>query len=189
MPLTTLDPKTALVVVDVQKGILSLPLVHPAATIAYRASRLAKAFRASGQPVVLVNVNGVASLGRTDAGPTRFTLPPEWSELVPELEPQPSDIRITKQRPDAFFSTTLDSDLKRRGITQVVLCGVATSLGVESTARAAYDHGYNVSLVVDAMTDMDAEAHQHSIARVFPRLGETGTSDVLLALLEKHRAV
>ncbi|MCU1620769.1 MAG: putative hydrolase, partial [Modestobacter sp.] len=83
----------------------------------------------------------------------------------------------------AFHATDLDLQLRRRGITQIVLAGIATSAGVESTARAAHEHGYSVTLAVDAMTDLDAEMHRHSVAKVFPRLGETGTTADVLALL------
>jgi nicotinamidase-related amidase len=75
--------------------------------------------------------------------------------------------------------------LRQRGVTQVFLTGVATSLGVESTARSAYDHGYNVVLVVDAMTDRDADAHRHSVEKILPRLGETATTDDVLKLLKE----
>jgi nicotinamidase-related amidase len=184
MPLTTLDPKPALVVIDLQKGILSFPTEHPSAPVIEKAGRLARAFRKKGLPVVLVNVAGVAP-GRTDAGPMNFSPPPDWLEIVPELDPQASDIRVTKQQWGAFYGTALDLELRRRGVTQIVLCGVATSIGVESTARDAYEHGYNVALAVDAMTDMSAEAHDNSLARIFPRLGETGKTEALLALLEK----
>jgi isochorismate hydrolase len=74
--------------------------------------------------------------------------------------------------------------LKERGVTQVVIAGVATSFGVESTARQAYDDGYNVTLAIDAMTDVRAESHEHSVTRVFPVLGETGSTADILALLD-----
>ncbi len=184
MPLTTFDAKTALVIIDLQKGILSFPTAHPSAPILEKAGRLARAFRKKGWPVVLVNVAGGAP-GRTDAGPLSFTPGPDWLDLVPELDPQPSDLRVTKMQWGAFYGTALALQLRRRGVTQVVPCGIATSIGVESTAREAYERGYNVTLVIDAMTDMNAEAHDHSLARIFPRLGETGTTDAALALLEK----
>ena len=75
--------------------------------------------------------------------------------------------------------------LRQRGVTQVVLTGVATVRGVESTARSAYDLGYNVTLVVDAMTDRDADAHHHSVEKIFPRLGETATTDDVLKRLKQ----
>jgi nicotinamidase-related amidase len=121
--------------------------VHPTGEIIGRAARLARAFRERGLPVVLVNVTGVAP-GRTDAGPRKFSFPPDWTELVPELEQHPDDHLVTKQRVGAFHGTSLDDYLRRRGVTQVVLTGVSTGAGVESTARSAYDLGYHVTFVV-----------------------------------------
>jgi nicotinamidase-related amidase len=181
MPFATLDPVTALVVIDLQKGIVGLPTAHPAADIVERASQLASAFRRHGRPVVLVNVAGVAP-GRTDA-PGRGTLPPDWSQLVPELNAQPGDHRVTKMQWGAFLGTSLDQFLRRRGVTQIVLAGISTSIGVESTARAAYELGYNVVLAIDAMTDLDADAHRNSITKIFPRLGEVTTTSAVLAAL------
>jgi nicotinamidase-related amidase len=184
MPLTKLDTTVALIVIDLQKGIVGLPAVHPAGEIIARAAQLARAFREQGLPVVLVNVSGAAP-GRTDAGPRKFSFPADWTELIPELEQHPGDHIVTKQRWGAFLGTTLDDYLRQRGVTQVVLTGVATSIGVESTARSAYDCGYNVALVVDAMTDRDADAHRHSVEKIFPRLGETDTTDNVLKLLKE----
>ena len=184
MPLTKLDTTAALIVIDLQKGIVGLPTVHPAGEVVDRSAQLARAFRDRRLPVVLVNVSGRAP-GRTDAGPSKSSFPPDWTELVPELEQQPSDCIVTKQRVGAFIGTSLDETLRQRGVTQVFLTGVATSLGVESTARSAYDHGYNVVLVVDAMTDRDADAHRHSVEKIFPRLGETATTDDVLKLLKE----
>ncbi len=182
MPLTKLDTTAALVVIDLQKGIVGMPTVHPAGEVTGRAAQLARAFRERGLPVVLVNVAGRAP-GRTDAGFPKFSLPADWAELVPELQQHPSDHLVTKQRWGAFLGTTLDDYLRQRGVTQIVLAGIATSIGVESTARSAYDLGYNVVLVVDAMTDRDADAHRHSVEKIFPRLGETDTTANVLKLL------
>ncbi len=183
MPLTQLDSKPALVVIDLQKGLAGLPTVHPFTEIVARTALLARAFRA-GLPVVLVNVTGAAP-GRTDAGPPKFSFPPDWTELVPELEAIPGHQKVTKERWGAFHGTSLDDYLRAEGVTQIVLAGVATSIGVESTARSAYDLGYNVTLVLDAMTDLSPDAHRHTIENIFPRLGETAaTSDVLKLLQE-----
>ena len=100
--------------------------------------------------------------GRTEVR-FNFSPPADWTELVPELDRQPSDYTVTKQQIGAFYGTALEQILRRHGVTQVVLAGVATSSGVEATARNAYDHGYNVTLVVDAMTDLSADAHRHSV--------------------------
>jgi nicotinamidase-related amidase len=187
MPLTTLDPKTALVVIDLQKGIIALPTLHPAAEIVSRSSALAKAFRAHGLPVVLVNVDGGAP-GRTEQPRMGGPFPDGWTDLVPELDRQPNDIVLTKRTWGAFASTDLERQLKARGVTQVVITGVATATGVEATARQAYEAGFNVTLAIDAMTDRRAEAHDYSIANVFPRLGETGTTQDVIDLLDNRSA-
>ena len=182
MPITTFDPTAALVVIDLQKGIVGMPTAHPASDIVGRAAKLARAFREKGLPVVLVNVTGGAP-GRTDVPRPAFSLPPDWTELVPELDRQPGDVIVSKQRWGAFLGTGLNDAMRARGVTQIVLIGVATSIGVESTARSAYDLGYNVVLVVDAMTDRDGDAHRHSVEKIFPRLGQTDITDNVLKLL------
>jgi nicotinamidase-related amidase len=185
MPLTKVDTHSALVVIDLQKGIVGLPTVHPIDEIISRTARLARSFREQGLPVVLVNVTGGAP-GRTDAGSPKFSFPADWTELASELEQHPEDHTISKQRWGAFIGTSLDDYLRQRGITQLVLTGVATSIGVESTARSAFDFGYNVVLAVDAMTDLDADNHRHSVESIFPRLGETTKTDDLLKLLKER---
>lgn len=183
MAITTLDPRTALVVIDLQQGIMSMPMVHPPAQVIAQSAKLAQAFREKGLPVVLVNVAGVAP-GRTETPPRAGgARPANWTELVPELDQQPGDILVTKYTWGAVHGTPLDMHLRRQGVTQVVLCGIATSIGVESTARSLYECGYNLTLVTDAMTDRDAETHENSIKRIFPRLGETGTTQDVLAKL------
>jgi nicotinamidase-related amidase len=182
MPLTTLDDVAALVVIDLQKGIAAIPTVLPASEVASRTAKLARAFRKRNLPVVLVNVAGRAP-GRTDAGPPKFSFPPDWTDLMPELEQQPGDLLVTKQRVGAFIGTPLHEQLQQRGVTQIFLTGISTSAGVESTARSAYDHGYNVVFVTDAMTDRDADAHGYCVEKVFPRFGETETSENVLKRL------
>ena len=182
MPLTKLDANAALIVIDLQKGIVSIPTVHPAAEIIERTAQLARTFRQRGLPVVLVNVTGRAP-GRTDAGTATFSFPADWTELVAELDRHPDDYPVSKQRWGAFIGTSLHDYLRQRGVTQIFLTGIASSSGVESTARSAYDYGYNVVLVVDAMTDRDADAHRHSVEKIFPRLGQTDTTDSVLMLL------
>jgi nicotinamidase-related amidase len=182
MAITVLDETAALVLIDLQKGVVGMPVVHPVGEIVARAAQLAQAFRASGRVVVLVNVAGVAP-GRTEAGRRNLAFPPDWMELVPELDQQPGDLLVTKHRVGAFIGTGLDAMLRERGVTQVVLAGVSTSSGVEATARSAYDYGYHVALVVDAMTDLSAEAHQYNVEKVFPKIGETDTTENVLRLL------
>lgn len=185
MTLSTLDPATALIVIDLQNGIVSLPTAHPTADVVRRSAQLADAFRSHDLPVVLVRALGRAP-GRTEA-PLRSgnaPVPEGFADLVAELTPQPGDHLIAKRTWGAFHETGLAELLAGLGVTQVVVVGVATSAGVESTARAAHEHGLNVTLAVDAMTDMSAEAHENSVARIFPRIGETGTTDEVIALLD-----
>ncbi len=186
MALTTMDPRAALVVIDLQKGVVGLPVAHPMDGIVERTASLAAAFRKHGLPVVLVNVAGGAP-GRTDVSRPASTPPSDWTDIVDALDPRPEDHRITKLRWGAFHGTALDLHLRDHGVTQIVLAGVATSGGVESTARAAYEHGYHVVLATDAMTDRSADAHANSIERIFPKLGETATTAEVLEELERTR--
>ncbi len=188
MAITTLDPKTALIVIDLQKGIVGMPTVHPGAEVVNRAAALAEAFRRHGLSVVLVNVDSLAP-GRTEQqAPNLAAFPADWAELVPELNRQPHDHAVTKRTWGAFTGTGLNEHLKSLGVTQVVIAGIATSAGVESTARQAHELGYHVTLAVDAMTDRSAEAHANSVARIFPRLGETGATQDVIDLLDKRSA-
>jgi nicotinamidase-related amidase len=183
MPLTKLDTTTALIVIGLQKGIAGLPTVHPIGEVLKHAGALAEAFRSHGLPVVLVNVDGAAP-GRTEQAPRIRDFPAGWTDLVPELNRQPEDHTVTKRTWGAFTNTGLGEHLKKLDVTQVVIAGVSTSAGVESTARQAHELGFNVTLAVDAMTDMNSDAHIDSVTRIFPRLGETGTTRDVIDLLE-----
>jgi len=133
---------------------------------------------------VLVNVAGRPP-GWTGQGPrSNPSFSDGWTDLLPQLDQQPSDIAVTKRSWGAFATTDLESQLKARGVTQVVLTGVATSVGVEATARQAYEQGFNVTLALDAMTDLREEAHVYSVRNVFPRLGETASTKEIISLLE-----
>jgi nicotinamidase-related amidase len=186
MPLTALDPTTALIVIDLQKGIVDGHFIHPIGEIIDRTRALIDVFRAKKLPVVLVNVAGRAP-GRTEQGPrSSLTFAEGWTDFLPELNRQPSDIAVTKRSWGAFATTDLEGRLKARGVTQVVVTGVVTSAGVEATARQAYEQGFNVTLALDAMTDIREEAHEYSIRNVFPRLGETGSTQEIISLLERR---
>ena len=182
MPLTTLDERSALVAVDLQQGLRGYPLAHPMDEVISRAAGLAAAFRRHGLPVVLVNAAGRAP-GRTDQPRPALAPAAGWMDFAPELGQQPGDLVVTKRAPGAFGDSPLAGLLRERGVTQVVIVGVATSNGVEATARGAYDLGFNVTLPIDAMTDTSADLHHHCVERVFPRLAECGACADLLALL------
>ncbi|MFE0511423.1 hydrolase [Streptomyces sp. NPDC058964] len=195
MSLTALDPRTALVAIDLQNGIVGTPTrPYPAADVVSRTVELADAFRARNLPVVLVRVSFApdgadAVPGRTERQARGLALPEGWDVIVDDLSGHSGDIHVTKRNWGAFHGTDLDVQLRRRGVTQIVLTGIATSIGVESTARAAYEHGYHVTLATDAMSDRDDESHRGSVERIFPRLGETGTTAEILEILAKtHNA-
>lgn len=182
MPLTHIDAVPALVLIDLQKGIVNRPTAHPAMEIVNRAAQLAQAFRRRKFPVVLVNVEGSAP-GRTQTAWPRGQLPADWIELVPELSPAQDDILISKRNWGAMIRTGLHDILQKKGVTQIFIGGISTSIGVESTAREAFGLGYNVVLIQDAMTDLSADNHRHTVEQIFPRLGElTPTMDLLQRL-------
>ncbi|HUD93656.1 cysteine hydrolase family protein [Sphingobium sp.] len=175
MPISQMDSRSALVVVDLQKGLAHYPTIHPIEDVAHQAGLLAKAFRDRGLPVYLVAVAGVAP-GRVEQGFALEELPHDFLELLPELGRQSDDHVITKHGWGAFTGTGLDTLLRAAGVTQVVLAGILTSVGIESTARQAHELGFNVTIALDAITDIVPLAHANSLENIFPRLGETGTS-------------
>ena len=190
VPITALDPKTALVVIDIQKGVARMQTVHPVDAIIANVVRLVDAFRAKQLPVVLVRVGWSADQG--DALKSRNQAPPpagkrsgDFFEYVDALNTDPSrDILIHKRQWGAFYGTDLDLQLRRRGVTNLVMCGISTSIGVESTARDAWERSYNLSFASDAMSDMNADAHDRALQVIFPRIGEIGTTSEILATLQ-----
>jgi nicotinamidase-related amidase len=182
---TALDKNTALVLIDLQNGIVNLPMAHPVQNILATSAMLVAAFRKANLPIVIVNVNpsGNWLQSRKDAKAPAFTPPAEWLEIAPEILTQPTDVFITKRTWSAFFDTALDEQLKAKGVTDIVLAGISTSIGVEGTARDASRLGYNIAFATDAMTDMVASAHEHSQKIIFPRLGEVDTTDKIIELL------
>jgi nicotinamidase-related amidase len=187
-----LDPaSTALVVIDLQRGIATGNTApRPAAEVVDRAARLAAALRAKGGPIVWVHVTPSAD-GRdglrplTDGQPVGGrAMPSDWAELLPELGIEPQDIVITKRQWGAFYGTELDLQLRRRGVGTILLCGISTNIGVESTARDAYERGYQQVFVEDAMACRDAEEHRHTVATLFPRIGRVRSTEEVLAALK-----
>jgi nicotinamidase-related amidase len=186
-----IDPKTtALVLIDLQKGITGQSVApHSAQEVVANCARLADRFRLLGALVVLVHVSltrdgGDRLTALVDAqGWSTGTRPPDWDELVPAIGPREGDLVVTKRQWGAFYGTDLDLQLRRRGIATIVLGGISTNFGVESTARSAYEHNYAVIFAEDAMASMTAEAHSFAMTTIFPRLGRIrSTAQVLTAL-------
>jgi nicotinamidase-related amidase len=186
------DPKTsALVLIDLQNGIVGRTTEpHAAADVVSRATRLAERFRARGGTVVLVRVAFAADGSDRVRTPIDSAIPalamtPEWSEIVASLGPKPGDLVVTKRQWGAFYGTDLELHLRRRGITTIVLGGISTNFGVESTARDAYERAFALVFAEDAMSALDADAHTFAIRNIFPRLGRVrSTADVLAVLGE-----
>jgi nicotinamidase-related amidase len=179
------DPKTtALVLIDLQNGIMGRTLApHSSSDLVARAAQLAAALRAKGGTVVYVRVDMTDMLHLpVDAPAWDPNAPPPpaiASELVPESGFQAGDLVITKRHWGAFYGTELDQQLRRRRIRTIMLGGVATNFGVESTARAAHDRGYELIFVEDAMTSLSGEAHDFTIQHIFPRMGRVRTVEQL----------
>ena len=180
---------TALVLIDLQQGILPYARApYDAAAVLAMAAAMAAAFRAAKSPVVRVKVGFSADGGDVpksivDAPNPGGPPPANWLADAPELPPQPGDIPILKRQWGAFHGTELDLQLRRRGIRTLVLAGIATSIGVESTARVAWELGYDIIFAEDATSGPDAAMHANSFGKVFPRLGRVRkTADVLAAI-------
>ncbi|CCE08493.1 putative hydrolase [Bradyrhizobium sp. STM 3843] len=182
-----LDPKTtALVLIDLQNGIVGLPLApRTGPDVAQRSREIAGRFRVAGSPVVLVNVGFAADFGDALSQPVdqpmgrpEGSLPHNWSSLVDGLK-EAGDLTITKRQWGAFYGTELDLQLQRRGVKTIVLGGIATNFGVESTARQAWEHGYAVVIPEDLCTSVSEELHQMAVRNIFPRISRVTRSDDL----------
>ena len=181
--------KTALVVIDLQKGIASRPTAPYAAdAVIKNAAALADAFRKNNMPVFLVRVtpspDGKDALHPVaDQAMPAWNPPADWADIVPEMGPKQGDFVITKHQWGAFYGTELDLEFRRRGITTMVLCGISTNIGVESTARFAYEYGYQQIFAEDAMAAMSAEEHAFTTTKTFPRIGLVRKSREIVASL------
>ena len=186
---TTLDQATALVLIDLQHGITALPTAHPADDIVMRSAALADGFRQHHLPVVATRVGFSADGGdvvrtRTAANTPMVTFGPEGTVMRPELRLDEKAIVITKRGWNAFYGTELDLQLRRRGISGIVLAGISTSVGIESAARAAAERDYQLTIVTDAVTDTDLGAHNNSLKAIFPKIAELATTDEVVAALD-----
>ncbi|MEO6876759.1 MAG: isochorismatase family protein [Opitutaceae bacterium] len=179
---------TALVLIDLQNAIVARELApHPSSLVVQNSRKLAEAVRAAGGTVVYVHVDLAGILQPTvDAprAPSDSPPPPvSANDLVPEAGFQTGDFLVTKRHWGAFYATDLDQHLRRHRVKTIILGGIATNYGVESTARAAAERAYEQVFVEDAMTSFSAEAHGFSIKNILPRLGRIrSTAEVIAAL-------
>ena len=182
--------KTALVVIDLQKGIVAgITEPHASADVVKNAAALAGAFRAKKMPVFLVHVTPSAD-GKDGLRPSADNVmafgarSADWADIVSEMRQSPEDFVITKRQWGAFYGTELDLQLRRRNIDTIVLCGISTNIGVESTARDAYERGYQQIFAEDASAARSAEEHIHAMQGIFKRIGRVRSTKEILSALQ-----
>ncbi|WP_372452255.1 MULTISPECIES: isochorismatase family protein [Priestia] len=173
--------KTALVLIDLQKGIVPIG----GDEIVEKSVQLVNRFREQNGFISFVRVDfqdGKDALTpETDQNPSvPQERPADWAEFDPRLNVQENDYVVTKRQWGAFFGTDLDLQLRRRGIDTIVLCGIATNIGVESTAREAFQYGYNQIFITDAMATFTKEEHEATLSYIFPKIGKLRTTQQFL---------
>ncbi|HEY3360978.1 MAG TPA: hydrolase [Methanosarcina sp.] len=187
--LTIDKTKTALVVIDLQKGITSQTRKpYLAQDVIKNASKLVNVFRKNEMPVFLVHViitkETMLNVLSDESFLSYSTPSPDWSEFVPEMSPTSKDIVISKKQWGAFYGTDLELQLRRRGMNTIVLCGISTDFGVESTARFAYEYGFQQIFAEDAMASRSEEQHNAAVNFIFKRIGRVRKTDEILKALQ-----
>ena len=182
--------KTSVVVIDLQKGITAIQAEpYTAEIVIENSARILTAAREKEMPVFLIHVTPSPDLkdALKPVSETSFSFSkrdPSWSEYVPELNIKPGDFLITKHQWGAFYGTELDLQLRRRKIDTIILCGIATNFGVESTARYAYELGFNQIFVRDAMAARSKEEHEYPLKYIFPRMGLIRNTEEILKAIQ-----
>lgn len=194
--MTLLDPRTtALVLIDMQ-GAVRNHAAEPrsADEVIEAARRLVEAARAGGALVVYVRTSFLPDESDSLRPPIDHARPPKpsrpagWDQLVPEMEPSPTEPVVVKRSWNAFHGSDLDLQLRRHGVETVVMAGISTNFGVEGTARAAFDHGYSIVFVPDVMASATSELHSFAVTEIFPQLGRVRDADVVIAALADRSA-
>ena len=189
-----LDPrKTALVLIDLQRGVLERPgAPRTSSEVLRHAVALAQACVEAQVLIVRVHVAFASdfsdmpgSLVDSPIPRPPGGLPAGWSDFAPEVAALPAAIEITKRHWSAFHGTELDLQLRRRGLNTIVLAGIATNFGVESTARDAWQHNYAVVIAEDATTSFDAEMHRLAIEKILPRVSRVRSAAEIIAALRR----
>ncbi|MFC4102672.1 isochorismatase family protein [Paenibacillus xanthanilyticus] len=178
-------PQTALIVIDLQKWLGNSYAPYSKEHVIDRSAAMVRTFREAGAFVGIVRVStkDFKDMPRPllDQAPPPLNLVPGWDEIVPEIGVADTDHLITKRQWGAFYGTDLDQQLRRRGITTIVLCGIASGIGVDTTAREALAHGYQVVFAIDAMSGFSQAEHDHVRKVIFPRIGRIRTTEDILA--------
>jgi nicotinamidase-related amidase len=140
---------TALLVIDVQKGMFAEEPVYRGTQLLEVLNDLIGRARAAGTPVIYVRHNG-----------NRIEHPlhpdnPGWP-IHPAIAPADGELIVDKREPDSFYETTLQQELEARGIKKLVISGIQTDLCVDTTCRRAYSLDYEITLASDAHSTWDA---------------------------------
>ena len=185
-----LDPRTtALVIIDLQLGIVARQTApYDSAAVVARAAELGRLFAAAGATLALVHVGFTnADMPNQDVDePMQMNpdaLPPQWTEFVPEIAALPAHFTVKKRNWGAFYGTDLDLQLRRRGIKKLVLAGIATNIGVEMTAREAWQHNYSVVIAEDACATFSDEMHRFAMEKIMPRIARVRSTEAILSAL------
>lgn len=184
-----LGANSALVLIDLQAGIVAHDTApYTSSEVVAASARLADAFRAKGLPVIIVTVGWAADMADAprQALAGQINAPADVDAFVavsPELNCVPTDILIRKRQWGAFYGTDLDLQLRRRGVQTIVLAGIATNIGVESTARAAWEHGYSIVFAEDATASFATDMHNFAFEKIFPRLGFVSDTAAIIGAL------
>ena len=186
--------KTAFVAIDMQKEIVNNGTLspHTAASILTNNDLLVRTLKRTAALKVLVNVD-ISTFPylsqQTDMGGMTASVPPEFTDLLlkDSLKDTDNMLTITKYNPSAFFGTSLDLQLRRRGIETIVLSGVATTNGVYATALDAFQHGYHIVLAEDACSDRDKESHQLFIKKIFPKTARVRSTKQIIEAIQQSK--
>lgn len=186
--------KTAFVAIDMQKEIVNNGTLspHTAASILTNNDLLVRTLKRTAALKVLVNVD-ISTFPylsqQTDMGGMTASVPPEFTDLLlkDSLKDADNMLTITKYNPSAFFGTSLDLQLRRRGIETIILSGVATTNGVYATALDAFQHGYHIVLAEDACSDRDKESHQLFIKKIFPKTARVRSTKQIIEAIQQSK--
>lgn len=190
--LTLVKDRTALIIVDLQKGILEPdPVPFGREQIVRQAAALGHTFADTGSLIVLTITDFARAYADAPKGLAdspwalpKKGLPADFTYLVPEIDALPAAVRLTKRQMSAFFGTELDLQLRRRSCNTVVICGVATNLGVEATARAAFDLNYNVVIASDACSSVAPGLHEFATEKILPRFARVRSTSTIVGAMQ-----
>ena len=179
-----MENKTALLVMDMQAGIVSrLP---DASAVLSNVGKAIAAARSKKIPVIYVVVG--FRQGAPDISPNNKSFAAakemfagvnmhEFMTVHPDVAPQAGELTVIKRRISAFAGSDLEVVLRSFGINHMVLTGIATSGVVLSTVREASDKDYQLTVLADACGDGDEEVHRVLTTKVFPRQADVLTTD------------